>query len=258
MKQLVQNGVVNEIKKFQNKNKLKQKDKKDKNEERKREILENIGLTLDLSDDEDKNDTNKNNTNKSNKNEENSKNAENNNINNKKFLSKTTRSFYPKINNYMSSLDEYNNEEKEKEKINQLRTKKIKPSVNPFEYINKINNEKKKLNFNSELSPQHININHSNNIFQKRKIKSVNNELNDSFRHKNASNNKYNSNINSVNFNKNIKIKNKSYNNEIIRKSIDDFKDEFPFAHKKNHRTSEEIKKFVKEKKLKNKKKEDD
>ena len=32
----------------------------------------------------------------------------------------------------MSSLDEYNNEEKEKEKINQLRTKKIKPSVNPF------------------------------------------------------------------------------------------------------------------------------
>ena len=258
MKQLVQNGVVNEIKKFQNKNKLKQKDKKDKNEERKREILENIGLTLDLSDDEDKNDTNKNNTNKSNKNEENSKNAENNNINNKKFLSKTTRGFYPKINNYMSSLDEYNNEEKEKEKINQLRTKKIKPSVNPFEYINKINNEKKKLNFNSELSPQHININHSNNIFQKRKIKSVNNELNDSFRHKNTSSNKYSSNTNSVNFNKNIKIKNKSYNNEIMRKSIEDFKDEFPFAHKKNHRTSEEIKKFVKEKKLKNKKKEDD
>ena len=82
-------------------------------------------------------------------------------------MPKTTRGFYPKINSYMSSLDENNNNEKSNA-LN-IREKKFKPSVNPFEYIIKINNEKKKLNFNSELSPQHININHSNNIFQRKK-----------------------------------------------------------------------------------------
>ena len=256
MKQLVENGVVNEIKKLQNKKKSTQKEK---NEERKREILENHGLPIDLSDEEEeeKKESNKNINNKINNNEEEEKNTDtNNNTNkmkdlNKKFLSKTTRGFYPKINNYMFSLDEnYNSNE---EKPYPLKAKKLKPSVNPFEFINRINNEKKKLNINSQFSPQHININHSENIFQRKKIKSVNSELNDSFRHKNSRDKN-----NNIYFNKNIKLKNKSCNNELNKKSIDDFQDEFPFAHKKNHRSSEEIKKFVKEKKIKNKKKEED
>jgi hypothetical protein len=253
MKQLVENGVVNEIKKLQNKKKITPKERKD---ERKREILVNIGLPIDLSDEEEeKNESKKNITNKSGNNEENSKNSESNNVNNinslnKKFMSKTTRGFYPKINNYMLLEDNNNNEEK----IVSIRAKKLKPSVNQFEYLNRINNEKKKLNFNSELSPQHMNINYSHNVFQKRKLKSSNQELNDSFRHKNSRDNQFNSNDNSMNLNKNIKLKSKSYNNEIVQKSID----EFPFAHKKNHRSSEEIKRFVKEKKIKDKKKEEE
>ena len=255
MKQLVENGVVNEIKKLNNKKKS--ITQKERNEERKREILESHGLPIDLSDDEEeeKNDSKKSINNKSN--EEKQKSLENNNINNlnKKFLSKTTRGFYPKIHSYMFSQEDNHNFNSE-DKSNPLRAKKLKPSVNNLEYIVKINNEKRKLNFNSDImAPQtHFNINHSTNIFQKRKLKSVNNELNDSFRHQNVE--KYKG--NNINFNKNIKLKSKSYNNEILRKSIDDFKDEFPFAHKKNHRTSEELKKFVKEKRIKNKKKEDD
>ena len=76
-------------------------------------------------------------------------------------MSKTTRGFYPKINNYMLLEDNNNNEEK----IVSIRAKKLKTSVNQFEYLNRINNEKKKLNFNSELSPQHMNINYSHNVF---------------------------------------------------------------------------------------------
>ena len=249
MKQLVENGVVNEIKKMGNKKKSTQKEK---NDEKKREILENNGMPINFSDDEEeeKNNTDKNIYHKNTNNEE-----EINNINNlnKKFMSKTTRGFYPKINNFLFSED-FKNEEKK----DLLRTKKFKPSVNPFEYINRINNEKKKLNFNSEISPQNSNMNHFNNILQKRKINSVNVELNDSFRHKNSRKKHDNyTNVKDNNLNKNIKIKSKSYNNEIMKKSIDDFNDEFPFAHKKSHRTTEELKKFVKEKKIKNKKKED-
>ena len=86
-------------------------------------------------------------------------------------------------------------------------------------------------------------------------------KLNDSFRHKNIKkaknvniNNINNNNIN-INNDNNIKIKHKSFKGEINRKNKEDINDEFPFAHKKNHRTSEELKDFVKEKRLKLKKK---
>ena len=254
MKQLVENGVVNEIKKLQNKKKSSQKEKKD---ERKREILENQGLPIDFyeEEEEEKSQRKKRLSNKSH-NEEISKNSESNNANNinslqKKFLSKTTRGFYPKINNYLFPYEENTNNNND-EKNNQIRSKRLKPSVNQFEYINKIYSEKRKLNYNLEMPPENININHSNNIFQKRKIKSVNVELNDSFRHHNIKE------YNSLNINKNNRFKNRSCNNELTKKSIEDIQDEFPFAHRKNHRTSEEIKKFVKTKKLQHKKKEDD
>jgi hypothetical protein len=96
-------------------------------------------------------------------------------------LSKSTRGFYPRINNYLFPEDKYNHEEEEY--INQIKEKK-KPSVNQFEFINKINSEKRKLNPN-EFLIQNYNINHSNNI-SKKKIKSDNIELNDSFRHKSS------------------------------------------------------------------------
>ncbi len=166
-------------------------------------------------------------------------------------MSKTTRGFYPKNNNFFSL--EYNNTNNDEKKI-PLRSKKLKPSINQFEYIERINNEKKKLNYNSDNSPRHTNINHSKNIFVKGKTKSANMELNDSFRQKFSKNmNNHNN-----NFCQNMKFKNKSCNNDIIQKSIEDFQDEFPFSHKKNYRSSEEIRKFVKDKKLKNKKKEDE
>ena len=145
MNKLVEAGVVSEILKLNKKKKITPKDIKDI---RKREVLENNGLPIDFSgDEEEKKDDSKNNENNANnkeekekeKEKENSKNQEhNNNINNmgKKLMSKTTRGFYPKINNYMFSIDDNNNEEK-----TSLRAKKLKPSVNQFEYINRINNE---------------------------------------------------------------------------------------------------------------------
>ena len=225
MKQLVENGVVNEIKKLQNKKKVTPKDIKDV---RKREILENNGLPIDFPDDNNDNNEEKKDSKKmiTITKEENPKKPETNNNNVKNFMSKTTRGFYPKINNYMFSL-----EDNKDEKSIPLRTKKLKPSVNQFEYINRINNEKRKLNFRTQ-------------------VKSVNVELNDSFRRKN-----YVKKNNNNNLSENTKMKNQSYNNEINRRSIDD---EFPFAHRTNHRTSEEIKRFVKAKRKKNKKKEDD
>ena len=135
MKQLVQNGVVSEIKKLENKIKIQKKDTKF---ERKKEVLENQGLPMNIfneeNEEEKKPESNNNSTNKLNS-EINNNNNYINNIN-KQFLSKSTRGFYPRINNYLFPEDKYNHEEEEY--INQIKEKK-KPSVNQFEFINKIN-----------------------------------------------------------------------------------------------------------------------
>ena len=215
--------------------------------ERKMEVLENQGLPINYfneDNEEEKKSENNESTNK--------KYNDINNINNlnKQFMSKSTRGFYPKLNNCFFPLEKNNNEENN---INQLKGKK-KPSINQFEFINKINSEKKKLNIN-EIYPQNINIHYSSNILQKRKIKSVNMELNDSFRHKNIKQSK-NADLNNIN--KKLKLKPKSFKEGINRKNLEELYDEFPFAHKTNHRTSEELKDFLKEKKLKQKKEEED
>ena len=243
MKQLVQDGVVNEIKKLEKKIKIQKKDSKI---ERKKEVLENQGLQINYFNEE---------------NEEEEKKTESansihkfkdfyeNNLN-QQFMSKSTRGFYPRINNYIFQEEKNNNADN----INQYQMKeKKKPSVNQFEFINKINSEKRKLNPN-EFYSLNININHSNNLFQKRKQRSTNMELNDSFRHKNSKQPK-NQEINNIK--SNLKIKHKSFKEGINRKSLDEMTDEFPFAHKTNHRTPEELKDFLKEKKLKQKKEEE-
>ena len=133
MKKLVENGVVNEIKKFENKIKIQ---KKDANIERKKEVIENQGLTINyLFNEKDEEEEKRTDSQDSNNNEI-------NNINylQKQFLSKSTRGFYPKINNYFYSIEKNNDEEN----IDPLKEKRLKPSVNQFEFINKINNEKKK------------------------------------------------------------------------------------------------------------------
>jgi len=237
MKQLVENGVVNEIKKLENKIKIQKKDIKI---ERKKEVLESQGLPM-------------NNFNEENEDEEEKKSDSYVNINfNRQFMSKSTTGFYPRLNNYLFPSEKNNNEENN---INQLKERK-KPSVNPFEFINKINSEKKKLNLN-DIYSQNLNIHHSSNMLQKRKLKSGNIELNDSFRRKNNKQPK-NGDINNIIINKNLKIKHKSFKGGISHKDKDELNDEFPFAHRKNHRTSEELKDFLKEKKLKLKKEEED
>ena len=230
MKQLVENGVVNEIKNLENKIKIQKKDIKI---ERKKEVLENQGLPM-------------NNLNEENDKEENKSDSYININFNRQLMSKSTRGFYPRINNYLFQSEKNNNEENN---INQLKEKK-KPSVNPFEFINKINNEKKKLSPN-EIYAQNLNIHHSTNLLQKRKLKSGNMELNDSFRHKKRKKKK-NNDIN------NLKIKHKSFKGGINNKDKDELNDEFPFAHRKSHRTPEELKDFLKKKKLKLKKEEED
>ena len=87
MKQLVQNGVVSEIKKLENKIKIQKKDTKF---ERKKEVLENQGLPMNIfneeNEEEKKPESNNNSTNKLNS-EINNNNNYINNIN-KQFLSK--------------------------------------------------------------------------------------------------------------------------------------------------------------------------
>ena len=245
MKQLVENGVVNEIKKLENKIKIQKKDIKI---ERKKEVLENQGLPMNYLYEENEEERKTESNHSLDKyNEVNNININNINNLNRQFMSKSTRGFYPRINNYIFPEEKNINDEN----VNQIKEKK-KPSVNQFEFINKINNEKKKLNPN-EFNPNNINIYHSSNMLQKRKVKSVNMELNDSFRHKNIKRTK-NPEINNIK--KNLKLKPKSFKGEINRKNLDDLIDEFPYSHRKNHRTSEELKDFLKEKKLKLKKEE--
>ena len=130
MKQLVENGVVNELKKLEKKMKIQKKDNKI---ERKKEVLENQGLPLNYFNEEDEEERKAESYNHINN---------NNDINylNRQFMSKSTRGFYPKINKYLFPLEKNNNEEYN---MNHIKEKK-KPSINQFEFINKINSEKKK------------------------------------------------------------------------------------------------------------------
>ena len=139
----------------------------------------------------------------------------------------------------------------------------LKPQINQFEFIHKIQQEQKKL-------PGHKRQYTSRGIEKHLQINDYEPKLSDSFRHSN-SNSKIILNENkNKDMNQNIKKKDKDkekniqkifpeYNlikKENKQKVIEEI-DEFPFSHKKSYRTQKEIYKYLKEKRIETKKEEE-
>ena len=135
----------------------------------------------------------------------------------------------------------------------------LKPQINQFEYINKIQQEQRKLighkkEYTSRGLEKFLNI----NDFEPK--------LSDSFRHTNTNiNSKTNINIdinqNSKINNNNINRKRVQYNHikrENRQKLIEEMgEDEFPFSHRKSYRSPQEIYRYLKEKRIETKKEEE-
>ena len=204
MNQLVQNAIVIEMKKYQNDLNDNKKNMEIIKNNKKREFLEENGITTS--------------TEELTINEENDKIInQNNDKKNKKRISDTSSN--TKINNYIFQEDMIkNNSSPISPKM------RNKPEIEQFEYLIKINEEKKKL------------ISEIRNIHRQNKI---NNE-----------------NI----MKKNNYISSKVYpsfrtNNKIIyeerKTSNDTSENSFSLKDRKNHRTTEEIQQYLREKKLK-------
>ena len=136
-----------------------------------------------------------------------------------------------------------------------LKKKSLKPQINQFEYLNKIQKEQKKL-------PGHKNDQALKGVEKLRKYLKTNDndsKLLDSFRHTtkiytNKSNNLYKE-------NQNFQRNSVDYNHlkkEKRQKLIEEFKDdEFPFSHRKSYRSPQEIYKYLREKRIESKKEEE-
>ena len=213
MNQLVQNAIVIEMKKYQDyPNYFDHK----KNYEyiknnKKREYLEENGISTsneELTINNDDNDNDK---------------IINNSEKNKKR--NTDTSFHPKINNYFIQDNIPKN-------IFPISPKtKIKPEIEQFEYIIKINEEKKKLISEMRNIYKQNQVNIIKNDDNVKKNNFVSPKIYPSFRTKNKQNYE----------------ENKSSNDSILNSNSFFLKD------KKNHRSTREINQYLKEKKMKNK-----
>ena len=201
---------------------------------------------------------------------------------NKLNLSKSNSRYISVLNNKINTnINKTNNLDTQ---ISNRNYKKItlKPQINQFEFINKIQLEQKKLpNHKKVFTPRGIESHLKFNDFEQ--------QLSDSFRHSNSKKSKINihnntdidikiNNINRINKNKDINDINTNKNNikkendginlkqKINNKDITDINnnkklfdeiDEFPFSHKKSYRSQFEIYKYLKEKKIETKKEEE-
>ena len=183
-----------------------------------------------------------------------------------KAMSKTANNFnHVKLNNYVKIPTGFSPKQKnyymtlnnETHFLNNNSYKNKKPNkliVDQFEYIKKINKHKR-LCTHENLSKKE-----RDKLFLKYNKDSQNNPiLNDSFRHKNNINNKYIKTEPQILTKKNNSIE-KAYLHKKKKKEnpsslIDVNNDEWPYSHKRSYRSPNELNKFVKEKKLQNKKK---
>ena len=126
--------------------------------------------------------------------------------------------------------------------------KSLKPQINQFEYLNRIQEEQKKLpTHKSEFSPKRENGKYMNTNDNELK-------LSDSFRHETKNN---------IITNNCKKISKNSMEHYLTKKEkrakiIEEYKDdEFPFSHRKSYRSPKEIYKYLREKKIETKKEEE-
>ena len=239
--QLYENGIANEIRKYQVEKKMTPKEILN---ERKKVLLIDNGIELE---NELNNIEEEANMNEEIKEEENSK----NNIEHNIIKSKT-----PSHNNLFKSQIEFNHNiislDKQSLSPKSPERKKIyKPQVNQFEFLKKIKKEQQKLSSN-DLKP----------FLNKKMNKSNSYSLNDSFRHKNNNKNiniNYNNNYNNggkILKNNYIGSNNNKENGIYIQSPNEDTQstnDNYPYSHKKSHRSTEELKIFLKSKRLKEK-----
>ena len=206
MNQLVQNAVVIEMKKYQNIMNDNKKNLELIKNNKKREYLEENGITTS--------------TEELTINEENNKiNNDNNDKKNKKRIN--DESSHTKINNYLyqEDMNKNNNIPPISPKI------KNKPEIEQFEYLMKIKEEKKKIisEMRKIYKPK---PNKNENIFQKNNV--ISPKVYPSFR-------------------KNNKILYEEEN----KTSNDTLEHSYSLKDRKNHRTTQEIHKYLKEKKMK-------
>ena len=228
MNQLYENGIAHEIRKYQMEKKMTPREMFN---ERKKILLLDNGIEFE---NELNNIEEEDNLNEEIKEEENSKNIiEQNLMNMMKAKTPSNNSLRAQIecNPNLFSYDNHSLSFKNK--------KIYKPRVQQFEFIQKIKKEQQKLSGTSIIKP---------NISKKMGHNSC--SLNDSFRHK--------INQNSQNVLKNNYINNNDIkeNNLYIRRSSEETQstnDNYPYSHKKSHRSTEELKNFLKLKRMKEK-----
>ena len=277
MKSLIKKGIITEIKDLQ---KPKKETLKEKLTQKKKSFLEDIGIEPNniTSFQESNNSTNDNNnnnnqnihnintninTNNSNCNNCNNCNIKINydinnniNINNNYYKTFTGICSTKKRIKYFSPKSNYDLYLYEDESFSDKECRKtpLKPKINQFEYIRKIKKERSKI----QTNPNYISMepeNSSKKKFLKILTPKIEITLNDSFRHKSK---KLNKKINYTNYNSNrIKKFNNNKINLKIKKNSEINNDENIYTYKKNYRTPEELNKYMKNKKIKEKDNED-
>ena len=244
MESLIKKGIITEIKDLQ---KPKRETLKEKLTQKKKSFLEDIGIEPNniTSFQDSSNDKSNNNNNN-----------HNHNCNYRVFTgicshnnNKGMKYYQPKSNYDLYLYDEESSTDKECKKT------PLKPKINQFEYIRKIKKERSKI----QTNPNYISVQPENPTSKLKimKISTCSNingtTLNDSFRHKNEKNKK----INCSNHNHFKKYNNNKLNIIKIQKysasESNENKKEFAFVNKKTYRTPEELNKYMKNKKMKDK-----
>ena len=176
-----------------------------------------------------------------------------NKSNNKLNISKSNSRYISFVNNNTNNNTNITNTHvitnQESQQVNKYLIKKpLKPQINQFEYLNRIQEEQKKLPTHKfEFSPKRENGKYMNTNENELK-------LSDSFRHETKNN---------IITNNCKKISKNSMEHFLTKKEkrakiIEEYKDdEFPFSHRKSYRSPKEIYKYLKEKKIETKKEEE-
>ena len=270
MNKLVENAIIYEMRKNHYETEKKQISLKDKINFKKKGYLEHNGIETTWTIEEEVHDFDKENNNNNNRqnieaNFEEKEKKEFKNKLNKKNKSETVSHSHTMIinpsntynlNNNNNILINSNEEQDTNLTIDVPKQHKriLKPKVNQFEFLQKIQEEQKKLP---------IRLNSTYNISQSQSLPLYNRKINDSFRHKSL-NIKPNSieKIDKKNNSNNLydlkeyqyKQKNKT---TIKLKQNEENNEEFPFANKRSVRTLEELAEYTRKKKIKKKQEEE-
>ena len=266
MNKLVENAIVYEMRKSQYETDKRQISLKDKINFKKKGYLEHNGIETSWTIEEDLKEYDN-----VDKNKENKKNTEINdgekkefkNKLNKKHKTETVSNSHTIIINPSNTYNLNNNnnlinsnEDPETNltlDIAKHRKKILKPKVNQFEFIQKIQEEQKKL-------PMRLNSS-IHNVSQSQVLPYYNKKINDSFRHKSINIkpntiDKKNNNGNNLYDLKEYQYKQKNKTVKLNQKD-ENMNKEFAFANKKNKRTFEELAEFIRKKKIKERKEEE-